>query len=164
MSETENEKILSSDLIATIMYKPKLSIVVCGLLGIALIAVWNIWTILIGVFFLAAAIFVYYVIKDFAVMEVRADGVVLLQNQNQPEQLVLPYTEINQWTNKQGNSGADAIEFLTNKGALYVTTFQIRKAYTALNKVIPEKEALAIQKEKNKNAKFKFRNPFAKKK
>ncbi len=80
---------------------------------------------------------------------------------------VIKYEDVVEWGCKTDEGKSNAMMFRLNTGeVIYKDTFQANKAFSALNKIMPERETRTMQLEefKAKGKNYKFRLPFGKKK
>lgn len=152
-------------LIGEVWYKPHTTIIICGVIAILLIFTRNIAAIILA---LCVAVIVFFVntrIKDHKALGVY-DEYVLVYFTDDPEYArKINYSDIAEWTCKNGTTGDDAMMFQLADGELvYKNTFQISKAMRLMNKVLPDKESKKVQEMKNKEKKLKFDWPFKKRK
>jgi len=153
--------------IGEVGYKPKWALIICCVIGVALCLTMNWIAILFGVMLAGISLFLNYKVKEYKVMGIYDQGILLYPNPNKKEDSIrrIHFDEIAEWTVKSGANSADALMIQrADNEILYIVTFQTGKAANFLNKVIPNKESRKIQEEKNKQKAVKFKWPFKKRK
>lgn len=145
-----NEIEVDSKLVASIAFKPTKSAIIVGLAGIACMVVNNLWVRVLGVFFIGMALFVYFMVKDKKTIDIYEKGCVIYKNNDNTLAYYLDFNDVEEWDIAH-ESGHDTVEFtLLDKNRAVVDTFQTNKIYEALEKIIPEKNHIAIMAKKNK--------------
>ena len=131
-------------------FKPKAAPLICIAVGIAMIAVLNIYTIILGVFFAGMGILVLALVKDYKVLDIFDKGIMLYEGEEAKKACFIPYDDIKMWSVRHEN-GSDIIEFELNDGTKITrVSFEASKVYRTLINLIKEKEDryLKIQKER----------------
>lgn len=146
------EKIkLDSNLVASGAFKPTKSSIIIIVVGAVLMFLSkNIWFKGLGAFFIAIAAFVLLFVKDKKTIDIYENGVLIYNPKDNNLAYYLKYKDIEEWDISH-DSGHDTVEFtLKDKNRAVVDTFQTNKVYSALDKIVPEKNHLAVQKMRNK--------------
>ncbi len=158
---------IEETLICDIGYKPTTSLILGVIFGVLMFFTGNILAIVLGVFVLAFAIFVYLKVADYITLSIYPSFVLVYQLKNEEMVRKIYYEDIEEWTCKdaEGKSNSVMIKLKTQE-VIYKDTFQTSKVYGKFDKIMHEKETRAIQQEKNRQRefKFKFKWPFKKKK
>ena len=137
--------------IKAICFKPKKAPIVCAIVGVLLIALRNIYTIILGVFFLAMAFLVVKFVEDYKVMDIFDQGILVYGDKENKTGCFIPFTEIKVWSIKR-EDGHDLVELELESGEkIGRDTFEADKAYRALYSLIREKEDKYIEAQKNKD-------------
>ncbi len=152
--------------ICDINYKPT-STLIGAFVFVALMVVLTVFTksiygVILGVFVLVYAIFVTKTVKDYRTLSIY-DTYVLVSKLDSPNEVKkINYEDVEEWTCKNNEGKANCVMFKLKDGeVIYKDTFQFNKAFNELNKLMPEKETMAIKKERQRQVqmKFKFRLP-----
>lgn len=148
--------------IGRIMYKPYTSVYVGWVTGVVIIvAVRNLWAILLGGFFIVLATIVFTRVQDYKVCDVYDDAVVIYQDESGEKAARVPLEEIAEWNVLSNNTASNAIMFKLQDGyVFYKNTFRVSEAHKYLFKALPSRETRQLEIEKNRNTKWEFRNPF----
>ena len=137
--------------VTAVCFKPKIAPIVCALTGVALILLRNIYTIILGAFFILMAILVLKLVEDYKVLDIFDKGVMVYGDRENKTACFIPFDEIKVWAIKREN-GHDTIELeLENGEKIARDTFQVSKVYHALISLIREKEDKYIEAQKNKD-------------
>lgn len=150
--------------IETIMFKPRESQYICIALGIILFFVNHILARILGVFFVVMAFLVIYFVKDRKVAEIYETGIVIYNPVDIDLAYFINYGDVSMWEVNHDNGHDSIILTLNDQRRAVFDSFQISKAYNALDKVIHDKEKRAIEAKKNKEKHWEIRNPFKRKK
>ena len=141
---------VDSKLVVNGAFKPFKSVIIIGVVGVALLFVKSPLIKILGVFFIAMALFVYFFVNDKKTIDVYEKGCVIYNSKDQNLAYYLDFADVEEW-DVSHEGGHDTIEFtLLDRNKAVVDTFQTTKIYNALDKLIPEKNHLAIQAKKNK--------------
>ncbi len=153
-------------LVKEIGYKPIGATVVGLVISVGLIVLRNKFSIILGLFFLILDLIVLFAVKDYKVMDIYENGVLIYDLENTSLVYFLPFDQISKWTVKRENGANDAVYFqLTSQAEIYKNTFQSAKAFRCLNSLIGEKEEMAIKsKEYGNKVDISFKNLFKRKK
>lgn len=150
---------VDSNIVQTIMFKPVKAPIICFVAGVAMLFINILLFRILGAFFILMAIVVYFGIKDKKVVDVHEKGLVIYNSSNQSLAYYLDFNDIKMWEVNHDN-GHDSIIFtLTDNQRAVIDTFQIEKAYDAIDKQIHDKEKRAIEAKKNKEKHWEIRNP-----
>lgn len=152
-SKVEEIKI-DSPFIETVTFKPKAAPVICLIAGAVFCFIPVLAARILGCFFMIFAFVVIRYVEDRKVMDVYQDGALIYNGADQSLAFWLDFNSVTEWRVDRGN-GQDKIIFIFADGSkLPVISFNISKAYYALDKVIHDKEERVIQHEKNKQMKW----------
>ena len=159
---------VDSKLIASVAFKPIKSPIIIGIVGIVALFINNIWLKVLGIFFVAIALFVFLYVGDKKTIDIYETGSVIYNTKNSELAYWLDFENVEEWDITH-ESGHDTVVFtLLDKNRAVVETFQTNKIYSALEKIIPEKNHIAIMAKKNKEMNISpvdaIRNLMAKKK
>lgn len=133
-----------------ICFKPKTAPIICMIMGIGLIAVRNIYTIILGVFFILMSLLVLIFVKDFKTVDIFDKGVMIYGDRENKTACFIDYDDIVMWAIRHEN-GHDTIEFNLGNGQQFVKdSFEVDKAYKTLNSLIKEKEYRYLEMQKNR--------------
>lgn len=168
MSEERNpsleEKLQAADIselnitgtpVRSIFYKNNVSAYIIIVCGVLLFLIKSIWAYLLGAFGIIIAAFVLWKVKDYKVMDIYDDALIVYADEEATKAARIPYDEIIEWTVQNNASGVDAVMLKLKGGqVIYKNTFQVSRAYETLMKIIPEKESRVIQMEKNRQKNF----------
>lgn len=150
---------ISSKLVKTIMFKPRLAPIICFIIGGCLMIVNNFLVRLLAAFFIIMAFVVFVYVEDKKVADIYEDGCLIYNSKDQSLGCFVAFKDIKEWEVSR-ESGHDSIIFTFNDGnRTFFDTFQANKAFDALNSVIHDKEKRVIQAKKNKEMHFELRNP-----
>ena len=150
-------------LLGTVGYKPKAPIIVVGVCGLLLIVTLNWVAMLLGAFFLVLAIAVWKFVQDYTTMEVYEGGILCYHPEKHDHAFFISFDLIHEWSVNIVKKYAVYIK-LNNQNSFLVDTYRCGEAVKLLNKTIPDKSAEQVRIRENRNKKWKFKNPFAKKK
>ena len=142
---------VDSKLVASASFKPTKAPIICGVVGIALLFVNSLLVRILGFFFVAMALFVFFMVEDKKTIDVYENGAVIFNPSNSELAYYLDFDNVSEW-DVVHESGHDTIEFtLLDGNRAVVDTFQSSKIYSALDKVMPDKAHLAVQAKRNKD-------------
>lgn len=146
--------------ISDIHYKPKTTLMVAYVFAALMLITMNIYCIILSVFVLIYALFVTKTVEDYLTLSIY-DTYVLVSELDNPEKVrKINYEDIEEWTCKNNEGKANCIMFkLIDGEVIYKDTFQFNKAFNELNKLIPEKETMAIKKARLSKVQMKFKFP-----
>lgn len=137
--------------VKAICFKPKKAPIVCAIIGVLLIALRNIYTIILGVFFIAMAVLVIKLVEDYKVMDIFDQGILIYGDRENKTGCFIPFTDIKVWSIKR-EDGHDLVELELESGEkIGRETFEADKAYRSLYSLIREKEDKYIEAQKNKD-------------
>ena len=141
----------------TITYKPYTACYIGTAAGIGMLFLRNWIFIVLGLFFIALALFVLLKIKDRKVLDIYQDGVLIYGLEDSSRGMYLRYGEVAEWSTKSAQGGSECVYFVLEDGRqIYKDTFQALTAYRQLIKLIPEKETEHIRLEKMRAQPFKW--------
>ncbi len=137
--------------VKAVCFKPKTAPVICAITGVLLILFRNIYTIILGVFFIIMALLVLKLVEDYKVLDIFDQGIMIYGDKENKTACFIPFTDLKVWSIKREN-GHDLIEFeLENGEKIGRETFEVDKAYRALIRLVREKEDKYIEAQKNKD-------------
>lgn len=132
-------------MVKRIMFKPNTAPIVCGVIGVGLLAlafltkVNTLLVALLGVFFIAMAICVLTLVKDHPVLDIYQDGVLVYNSSDAKKVVFINYDMIDMWKPER-DGGNDKILFIFEDGSkLPVYTFHASSAFKALDKIQHDK-------------------------
>lgn len=158
---------INEKLIVDVKFKPMSTLIFGGVLGGVCCATLNPLAIVLGGVILLYSIFVYMNVKDYITLSIYETFVLVYAYQSEDQVRVIKYEDVVEWGCKTDEGKSNAMMFRLNTGeVIYKDTFQANKAFSALNKIMPERETRTMQLEefKAKGKNYKFRLPFGKKK
>ena len=163
----KSELDINEKLIVDVKFKPMSTLIFGGVLGIVCCATLNPLAIVLGGVILLYSIFVYMNVKDYITLSIYETFVLVYAYQSEDLVRVIKYEDVVEWGCKTDEGKSNAMMFRLNTGeVIYKDTFQANKAFSALNKIMPERETRTMKLEefKAKGKNYKFRLPFGKKK
>lgn len=163
----KSELDINEKLIVDVKFKPMSTLIFGGVLGGVCCATLNPLAIVLGGVILLYSIFVYMNVKDYITLSIYETFVLVYAYQSEDLVRVIKYEDVVEWGCKTDEGKSNAMMFRLNTGeVIYKDTFQANKAFSALNKIMPERETRTMQLEefKAKGKNYKFRLPFGKKK
>lgn len=126
--------------VKAICFKPKTAPIICVIIGVILIALRNIYTIILGAFFIVMALLVLKFVEDYKVMDIFDKGIMIYGDKECKSACFIPFEEIKMWSIRR-EDGHDLIEFeLENGEKIGRDTFEVDKVYRTLCTLIREKE------------------------
>lgn len=153
---------ISSKLVKSIMFKPRLAPIICFIIGGGLMFINNLLVRILAAFFIVMAFVVFVYVEDKKVADIYEDGCLIYHSKDQSLGCYIAFKDIREWEVSH-ESGHDSIIFTFNDGnRTFFDTFQANKAFDALNSVIHDKEKRVVQAKKNKEMHWEIRNPFKK--
>ena len=137
--------------VKAICFKPKTAPIICMIIGVILILLRNIYTIVLGAFFIVMALLVLKLVEDYKVMDIFDKGVMIYGDKENKTACFIPFEQIKMWSIKR-EDGHDLIEFELESGEIIGRdTFEADKAYRTLCTLVREKEDKYIAAQKNKD-------------
>ena len=141
---------IDSKLVVSGAFKPYKSVAIIGVAGIGLLFLKSIYMKLLGLFFVAIALFVFFFVEDKKTIDVYESGCLIYNSKDSTLAYFINFNDIEEW-DVSHEGGHDTIEFtLLDRNKAIVDTFQTTKIYNALEKIVPEKSHMAIQAKRNK--------------
>lgn len=132
-------------------FKPTAAPYVCAAFGVGLLILPNLLVRILGIFFILMSVAVFTLVKDFKVLEVYSEGVMLYGDKEGKYAYFLKYDDMKSWTVLK-DDGHDVLQFTLYDGnRIQKTTFQAYAGFRAINEIIPEKEDNYIKKMKTRN-------------
>ena len=132
--------------VKNIGFKPTAAPYACLAFGVALLFVSNLLVRFLGVFFILMSVAVFTLVKDFKVLEVYSEGVMLYGDREGKYAYFLKYDDMKSWTVLK-DDGHDVLQFTLYGGnRIQKTTFQAYAGFRAINEIVPEKEDGYIKK------------------
>ena len=150
--------------IGAVRYAPILSCIIIGAVSLIFVILSmlpqkKIWLLFgLGIFCAAMAVFVYRNLEDKPTIDVYETFMILYD----PDDITLGrqvmYDDIEEW-NVVPNS--NSVRFLMKDGKeMFKDTFNGEDVYKYLIQVMPDKEKVEKEKERNRKSKLRFHNPF----
>lgn len=137
-----------------INFKPKIAPLMCLIVGMLLFIPNNLYVRLIGLVFIIMSFIVFRFVKDYKVIDIFDEGVLIYNSENENEGMFIEFDDIQKWAINHQN-GHDTIEFTLNNGKKIIKdSFEVDRAYRLLYNLIKEKEERYIQAQKNKELQF----------
>lgn len=137
-------------LICSASFKPTLAPIIICVAGIGLLFINNLWTRLLGAFFIVMTLLVLFLVKDKKTIDVYENGCLIFNSSNSELAYFINFDDIEEW-DVLHESGHDTVEFtFYDKDRAVVDTFQTTKVYNALDKVCRQKNHVQVQERKNK--------------
>lgn len=131
-----------------ICFKPEVAPIVCGIVGILLLFINNTIARLLGIFFIAMAALVLFLVKDYKIMDIFSKGILLYGDFEAKTACFIPYDDIDTWE-VEHVQGHDIIQInLKNGETIIKDSFQADKAMRAIFTFAKEKEVRYIKAEK----------------
>lgn len=159
---------LTGNHICDINYKPNSTLIGAFIFSALMVITLNIYCVILGIFVLVYAVFVTKTVTDYRTLSIYDTYVLISEIDNADKVRKVNYEDIQEWACKNNEGKANCVMFKLKDGeVIYKDTFQFNKAFNELNKIMPEKETMAIKRERQRQVqmKFKFRLPkFFKKK
>lgn len=150
---------ISTKLIKSVMFKPKTAPIICIIFGIGLMLINNLLVRIIAAIFIIMSFVVFKYVEDKKVADIYEDGCLIYNPKDSSLGYFVKYSDIKQWEISREN-GHDSIIFTFNDGnRTLFDTFQVNKAYDALDSVVHDKEKRVLQAKKNKEMHWEIRNP-----
>ena len=135
-----------------ICFKPKIAILICLIIGIALMFINNLYARLLAALCILMSFVVFKFVKDFKVIDIFDKGVLIYKGENNGA--FINFDDIEMWAIRH-EDGHDTIEFNLNNGdKIFVDSFEVSRAYNTLYSLIKEKEEKYIRAQKNKELNF----------
>ena len=151
--------------LTTVMYKNNTATYAMFVISLILIITRNVWGIVIGAILLLCAIFVHFKIKDFKVMEIYENCVVLFDKKSGELSNIIYNNYVQEWNIVNTEGSCNFIRFLLkDQNTISVESYQLNKAFDTLQKTMPTKEKMAKQLKSLSTEKIKLENPFKSKK
>ena len=145
---------LEGKFLKAVCFKPKIAPLICLILGILLMIPNNLYVRLMGLVFIIMSFIVFKFVKDYKVLDIFDNGVLLYDIDNNNKEDFINFDDIEMWTVKHEN-GHDTIEFTLKDGELIIKdSFEADRAYRLLYNLLKEKEERYIQAQKNKELDF----------
>ena len=163
----KNELEINEKLIIDVKFKPMNTLIFGAVLGVLCCVTLNTYAIILGGVILAYSLFVYMNVKDYITLSIYETFVLVYAYESEDQVRVIKYDDVVEWGCKTDEGKSNAMMFRLNTGeVVYKDTFQANKAFSALNKIMPERESRTMQLEefKAKGKNYKFRLPFGRKK
>lgn len=128
-----------------VCFKPKKAPLVCIVLGILLLIPNSLLSRILGIFFIAMAIAVLVLVKDYKVMDIFTRGIMVYGGREASKALFIPFDEVESW-NVNHDNGHDTVEIKLADGRMLVKdTFEADRAYKMLYMLAREKDAKYIK-------------------
>ncbi|MBQ6560483.1 MAG: hypothetical protein IJL85_06610 [Erysipelotrichaceae bacterium] len=126
--------------IKAICFKPKTAPIVMIVVGLLMFVPRILLLALLGLFFIVMSALVLFYVKDFKVLDIFDQGVMIYGDKEAKLACFIPFEDIRMWTVKRDN-GHDTAEFTLQDGSKIIKdSFEVDKAYRTLYGLIKEKE------------------------
>jgi len=143
-----------------IMFKPRLAPAVCLITGILLMFVNNIGVRILAGFFILMALLVIILVKDYKVMDIFSDGVMVYNDRIGEYCCFIKYEDIKIWEVKYAG-GQNMIVFEMNDGSFVEReSFQADKARRVFMKRMREKELKYIKAKRSSEKPLNIKETF----
>ena len=127
---------ITSNKVATIMYKMNVKTFIIGMVAILLLVSFVQVARIIGYIFVAIACFVYFRIKDQKVMEIYDDCIVLYDTEEKDKALLIKLDDLISYSCNKYEDGFNVVVLRTESGdVIYCETFESNKANKYLRKI-----------------------------
>ncbi len=131
--------------VKAICFTPKKAPIICILMGILLLIPKSLFSRILGVFFIAMAIAVLRLVKDYKVMDIFDKGIMFYGDRKAVTALFIPFEEIESW-NVNHENGHDSVEIRLKDGRMLARdTFEADRAYKVLYSLLREKDEKYIR-------------------
>ena len=132
-------------LVIRIGFKPKKAPITIGLIGILMLIPNNLILRIMGLFFIAMACGVLFFVKDYKVMDIYDQGILVYEDYKEEKACFIGYDEIECWEVVH-DGGYDSAKFQLYDGTVFFkNTFEVNKVFKTLNIIMKEKEAHYIR-------------------
>ncbi len=146
----------------TINIKPMVSIIVCIILGIVMIAADFLWYI--GAVLIVISLLVLWKTQDYRVFEAYPEFFVVYTRDDHEYCQMARWDEVQEWVYKQGKSTMDSLLVkVSDTEVIAINVYAGTKLVHCFNKFIPDKEAHKLQQANAKSTPFKIKWPWGKK-
>ncbi len=133
-----------------ICFKPKTAPIVMIVVGILMFIPRIFLLALLGLFFIAMSVMVLFLVKDYKVLDIFDQGIMIYGDKEARTACFIPFDDIKTWTVKRDN-GHDTAEFTLQDGSVIIKdSFEVDKAYRTLYGLIKEKEEKYIKMQKDR--------------
>ena len=131
-----------------ICFKPKMAPIVMIIVGIMMFIPRIFLLALLGMFFIVMSALVLFLVKDYKVLDIFDQGVLIYGDKEAKLACFIPFEDIKMWTVKRDN-GHDTAEFtLQDDSVIIKDSFEVDKAYRTLYGLIKEKEEKYMKAQK----------------
>ena len=126
--------------VKAICFKPKKAPIVCLVIGVLLMIVNNLFVRLLAIVFLAMAVVVLKLVRDFKVMDIFDKGIMFYGDEQAKTALFVSFDDMESW-NVNHEGGHDTVEIKFKDGRMIIKdTFEADQAYKALYSLVKEKD------------------------
>ena len=123
-----------------ICFKPKTAPIIMIVVGILMFLPRIFLLALLGLFFIVMSALVLFLVKDYKVMDIFDQGILIYGDKEAKLGCFIPFEDIKMWTVKRDN-GHDTAEFtLQDDSRIIKDSFEVDVAYRTLYGLIKEKE------------------------
>ena len=132
-------------LVIRIGFKPKKAPITIAIVGVLMLMPNNLILRLLGLFFIAMACAVLFYVKDYRVMDIYDQGLLVYEDDKGEKACFIGFDEIECWEVVH-EGGYDSARFQLYDGTVFFkNTFEVNKVFKTLNIIIKEKEAHYIR-------------------
>ena len=149
--------------VVSINIKPYVSIIVCILVGILMIATQFVW--IVGAILIVVALLVLWKTPNYTLLEAYPDYFVVYTRGDEEFCQMVRWDEVQEWVFRQGKAGMDIIVIrVSEEEFVFINAYSSTKLVHCFNKFVPDKEAHRQQQAKMKNSPFKWPEKWGRKK
>lgn len=140
----------AGNFVKNIGFRPKKAPIFSIIIGLALLLFRNFYASILGIFFIAMALFVLFEVKERKVMDIFDQGIMLYGDHEAKMACFIGFDRIREWGVDHKN-GHDTLEFdLDDGNVIYVDTFEADSAFRVLYGLIKEKEKSFLRNKEEK--------------
>jgi len=149
--------------VVSINIKPYVSIIVCILVGILMIAAKFVW--IVGAVLIVVALLVLWKTPNYILLEAYPDYFVVYTRGDEELCQMVRWDEVQEWVFRQGKAGMDMLVVrVSEEEFVFINAYSSTKLVHCFNKFVPDKEAHRQQQAKMKNSPFKWPEKWGRKK
>lgn len=135
----------TGELIGKITHRPNSAIIIMIIAGILLCLIPSRFSRIIGITAIVLSCIFFLVTKDYPVMEVFSDALILYQPFHSELAVRIPLEDIAEW-NLNGPNGQQLFLRLSDGSEISEECFQVSKADKMLRKILSDKETWVLQR------------------
>lgn len=148
----------SKELKLSVGFKPKTPQYACAVVGILLILVNNTLSKVLGVFFILMSLAVVFLVKDYKVMDIYDEGVVVYADKNSSMGCFIKYDLVKEWGINREQGHDEITLTLLDNSRVSRNTFQASKIFKLLNTYMNEKESGYLKRKKQRETEFNYQD------